>query len=286
MKSPLTCEIAENRMKGTVSLGKQFGYYKEYRKKLAGISTHAIVTGSIYMLSSPIELTPLNCLHYILGLSQKVEVKMIPVIFEIIRIRKLHLAPASSWSTLPDRSLLCSPFPVGIGRCSCVIVKEISAIWLNLACFFRHQCVLAAVDVSEEDQNNLLRFVDNKESEYMRLQMHKMGVDDFELLTMIGKGAFGEVRICREKTTSSVYAMMVHLFEVIVLGGDWDHLYFYWGAYCILRLQAQKMYGNTWTEIAKVVSGLVVEAVLGSDGGGEAQWWRKMIGYGDSGRWT
>ena len=27
----------------------------------------------------------------------------------------------------------------------------------------------------------------------MRLQRHKMGVEDFELLTMIGKGAFGEV---------------------------------------------------------------------------------------------
>lgn len=27
----------------------------------------------------------------------------------------------------------------------------------------------------------------------MRLQRHKLGVEDFELLTMIGKGAFGEV---------------------------------------------------------------------------------------------
>lgn len=34
-----------------------------------------------------------------------------------------------------------------------------------------------------------------------------MGVEDFELLTMIGNGAFGEVRICREKTTATVYAM-------------------------------------------------------------------------------
>lgn len=27
----------------------------------------------------------------------------------------------------------------------------------------------------------------------MRLRRHKMGVDDFELLTIIGRGAFGEV---------------------------------------------------------------------------------------------
>jgi serine/threonine kinase 38 len=34
-----------------------------------------------------------------------------------------------------------------------------------------------------------------------------MGVEDFELLTIIGRGAFGEVRICREKTSKNVYAM-------------------------------------------------------------------------------
>eukprot|EP01018_Ginkgo_biloba_P010287 Gb_17346 [translate_table: standard] len=34
-----------------------------------------------------------------------------------------------------------------------------------------------------------------------------MGVNDFELLTIIGKGEFGEVRLCRQKTTGHVYAM-------------------------------------------------------------------------------
>nr|GEZ67446.1 hypothetical protein [Tanacetum cinerariifolium] len=118
-------------------------------------------------------------------------------------------APATSWSTLPNRSLLCRPLPVGIGR--------------SESTGRRQQAVYMPCNVSEEDQNNLLRILDNKESECMRLQMHKMGVDDFELLTMIGKGAFGE--------------------------GGWtpeDHT---------LLCEAQKMYGNTWIEIAKVVSG-------------------------------
>ncbi|KAK2976600.1 hypothetical protein RJ640_021402 [Escallonia rubra] len=35
-------------------------------------------------------------------------------------------APASSWSTLPNRYLLCRPLPPDIGRCTCVIVKEAS----------------------------------------------------------------------------------------------------------------------------------------------------------------
>ncbi|KAF8401915.1 hypothetical protein HHK36_012866 [Tetracentron sinense] len=66
---------------------------------------------------------------------------------------------------------------------------------------------LADAEVSEEEQNNLLKYLEKKETEYMRLQRHKMGADDFELLTMIGKGAFGEVRVCREKATGHVYAM-------------------------------------------------------------------------------
>ncbi|XP_058067806.1 tubby-like protein 4 [Magnolia sinica] len=35
-------------------------------------------------------------------------------------------APASSWSTLPNRSLLYRPLPLDIGRCTCIIVKEAS----------------------------------------------------------------------------------------------------------------------------------------------------------------
>lgn len=30
----------------------------------------------------------------------------------------------------------------------------------------------------------------------MRLKRHKICVDDFDLLTIIGRGAFGEVQIC------------------------------------------------------------------------------------------
>ncbi|KAK9162838.1 hypothetical protein Syun_003740 [Stephania yunnanensis] len=51
---------------------------------------------------------------------------------------------------------------------------------------------LADADASEEDQNNLLKFLEKKETEYMRQQRHKMWANDFEFLTMIGKGAFGE----------------------------------------------------------------------------------------------
>ncbi|RDX76022.1 Serine/threonine-protein kinase CBK1, partial [Mucuna pruriens] len=83
---------------------------------------------------------------------------------------------------------------------------------------------LADADVSEEDQNNLLKFLEKKETEYMRLQRHKMGVDDFELLTMIGKGAFGEVRVCKEKTSGHVYAMKKLKKSEMLRRGQVEHV--------------------------------------------------------------
>ncbi|KAI7737512.1 hypothetical protein M8C21_030461 [Ambrosia artemisiifolia] len=65
----------------------------------------------------------------------------------------------------------------------------------------------AEAKVSSEEEEQLLRNLEKKETEYMRLQRHKIGIDDFELLTLIGKGAFGEVRLCRAKTTGEVFAM-------------------------------------------------------------------------------
>lgn len=40
---------------------------------------------------------------------------------------------------------------------------------------------------------NLLKDLERIETEYMRLKRHKFCVDGFELLTIIGRGAFGEV---------------------------------------------------------------------------------------------
>lgn len=47
--------------------------------------------------------------------------------------------------------------------------------------------------VSNEEQEEMLRNLERRETEYMRLQRRKIGIDDFEQLTLIGKGAFGEV---------------------------------------------------------------------------------------------
>lgn len=83
---------------------------------------------------------------------------------------------------------------------------------------------LADADVTEEEQNNILKNLEKKETEYMRLQRHKMGVDDFELLTIIGRGAFGEVRLCREKSTGHVYAMKKLKKSEMLRRGQVEHV--------------------------------------------------------------
>ncbi|URE17004.1 Protein kinase C terminal domain [Musa troglodytarum] len=83
---------------------------------------------------------------------------------------------------------------------------------------------LADAEVSEEEQNNILKNLEKKETEYMRRQRHKMGVDDFELLTIIGRGAFGEVRLCKEKTTGHVYAMKKLKKSEMLRRGQVEHV--------------------------------------------------------------
>ncbi|KAK9132872.1 hypothetical protein Scep_012400 [Stephania cephalantha] len=83
---------------------------------------------------------------------------------------------------------------------------------------------LADAKVPEEEQYNLLKHLERKETEYMRIQRHKMGVDDFELLTIIGRGAFGEVRLCREKSSGHVYAMKKLKKSEMLRRGQVEHV--------------------------------------------------------------
>ncbi|XP_078667370.1 serine/threonine-protein kinase 38-like isoform X2 [Branchiostoma floridae x Branchiostoma belcheri] len=48
-----------------------------------------------------------------------------------------------------------------------------------------------------------------KETEFLRLKRSRLGVDDFESLKVIGRGAFGEVRLVQKKDTGHIFAMKV-----------------------------------------------------------------------------
>ncbi|XP_042477060.1 serine/threonine-protein kinase tricornered-like isoform X1 [Macadamia integrifolia] len=78
--------------------------------------------------------------------------------------------------------------------------------------------------ISNEEQQEMLRNLERRETEYMRLQRHKMGIDDFEQLTVIGKGAFGEVRLCRAKNTGEIFAMKKLKKSEMLSRGQVEHV--------------------------------------------------------------
>ncbi|KAK3210441.1 hypothetical protein Dsin_015147 [Dipteronia sinensis] len=83
---------------------------------------------------------------------------------------------------------------------------------------------LASSAVSEEEQVNLLKDLERKETEYMRLKRHKICVEDFDLLAIIGRGAFGEVRLCMEKKSGNIYAMKKLKKSEMLSRGQVEHV--------------------------------------------------------------
>ncbi|GAU39915.1 hypothetical protein TSUD_05070 [Trifolium subterraneum] len=75
-----------------------------------------------------------------------------------------------------------------------------------------------------EEQEVMMRNLERKETEYMRLQRRKIGIDDFEQLTVIGKGAFGEVRLCRAKSTGEIFAMKKLKKSEMLSRGQVEHV--------------------------------------------------------------
>lgn len=78
--------------------------------------------------------------------------------------------------------------------------------------------------VSTEEQEEMLKNLERRETEFMRLQRRKIGIDDFEQLTIIGKGAFGEVRLCRAKATGEIFAMKKLKKSEMLSRGQVEHV--------------------------------------------------------------
>lgn len=78
--------------------------------------------------------------------------------------------------------------------------------------------------VSNEEQEEMMRNLERRETEYMRMQRRKIGIDDFEQLTVIGKGAFGEVRLCRAKSTGEIFAMKKLKKSEMLSRGQVEHV--------------------------------------------------------------
>lgn len=74
---------------------------------------------------------------------------------------------------------------------------------------------LSREQVSEDQRRGYLDKLEARERDYTRLQRQRMCCDDFEPLTLIGRGAFGEVRASRpNQRTSCCNSSCLTLFAI------------------------------------------------------------------------
>ncbi|CCF56171.1 hypothetical protein KAFR_0A07370 [Kazachstania africana CBS 2517] len=60
---------------------------------------------------------------------------------------------------------------------------------------------------SDERKSRQLSSLGKKESQFLRLRRTRLSLEDFQTVKVIGKGAFGEVRLVQKKDTGKIYAM-------------------------------------------------------------------------------
>ena len=70
-----------------------------------------------------------------------------------------------------------------------------------------HKLMNEDIASSEERKNRQLQNLGKKESQFLRLRRTKLSLEDFLTVKVIGKGAFGEVRLVQKRDTGKIYAM-------------------------------------------------------------------------------
>ncbi|KAJ1732169.1 Serine/threonine-protein kinase [Coemansia biformis] len=71
------------------------------------------------------------------------------------------------------------------------------------------QQLLAESGSSEERKQRQLQGLGAKEGGFMRLHRTKLSVNDFQTVKVIGRGAFGEVRLVQKRDTGKIFAMKI-----------------------------------------------------------------------------
>lgn len=66
---------------------------------------------------------------------------------------------------------------------------------------------LDELNLSNKEREIIKKDVLHKEAEYLRLQRKKITIREFESMAIIGRGAFGEVRVCKHTETGEIVAI-------------------------------------------------------------------------------
>ena len=73
-----------------------------------------------------------------------------------------------------------------------------------------------ALNIPEEQKEKVRQEIYEKETQKFRKQREKQSIEDYESINIIGRGAFGEVHVCREKKTGDIVAIKKISKDVLV----------------------------------------------------------------------
>ncbi|CAB1315340.1 unnamed protein product, partial [Coregonus sp. 'balchen'] len=99
------------------------------------------------------------------------------------------------------------------GHSSCSSMSNHTKERVNMAMVTLENFYCNLIDQHEEREMRWKRIRRSqharKETEFLRLKRTRLGLEDFESLKVIGRGAFGEVRLVQKKDTGHIYAMKI-----------------------------------------------------------------------------
>ena len=81
-----------------------------------------------------------------------------------------------------------------------------------------------SLDISEEQKDKIKQEIYNQEVTKYRKAREKQSIRDYESLSIIGRGAFGEVHVCREKKTGQIVAVKKIRKDILILKNQVIHV--------------------------------------------------------------
>ena len=84
---------------------------------------------------------------------------------------------------------------------------------------------LAEEGLTDAQREELVKAHREMERQVMRTARKRVSAADFESLAVIGRGAFGEVRLVREKSTKRVFAMKSMIKEAMIMKNQVEHVH-------------------------------------------------------------
>ena len=74
-----------------------------------------------------------------------------------------------------------------------------------------------SLKINDKEKKKLKKEIYKKEMIKSRKSREKQSIYDYESISIIGRGSFGEVHVCREKKTNKIYAIKKIRKDIILL---------------------------------------------------------------------